>query len=67
MAKFDYDNKTLRSMFGLQAGKTLLPKLTITLEQITQEVQKLAGKLSISGGSAQENGSQYAQVNEDHR
>ncbi len=45
MAMIDYDDKTLRAMFG----KAIMPTIPISLGQISAEAQKLAGKLSISG------------------
>lgn len=41
----NYDQKTLRSMFG----KPILPIIPITLPEISFKAQQLAGKLSISG------------------
>lgn len=41
----DYDAKTLRAMFG----KPIKPMIPISLNEISIEAQKLAGKLSISG------------------
>ena len=45
MTRIDYDNKTLRAMFG----KPIQPTIPISLNEISIEAQKLAGKLSISG------------------
>ena len=45
MSKIDYTDKQLRAMFG----KPIQPTIPISLEQISTEAQKLAGKLSISG------------------
>ncbi len=45
MDKIKYTDKQLRDMFG----KPILPTIPISLEQISLEAQKLAGKLSISG------------------
>lgn len=45
MSKINYTDKQLRAMFG----KPILPIIPISLEQISTEAQKLAGKLSISG------------------
>ena len=42
---YDYSPKTLRAMFG----KPLLPTLPMTLTEVAQQAQKLAGRLSISG------------------
>ncbi len=40
-----YDAKTLRGMFG----KAIRPNIPLSLQEISLEAQKLAGKLSISG------------------
>ena len=45
MSKINYTDKQLRAMFG----KPIQPTIPISLEQISTEAQKLAGKLSISG------------------
>jgi len=45
MATIKYDDKTLRAMFG----KPIQPTIPISLNEISIEAQKLAGKLSISG------------------
>lgn len=45
MAMINYDAKTLRAMFG----KPIRPTIPISLDNISIEAQKLAGKLSISG------------------
>ncbi len=45
MTMIDYDAKTLRAMFG----KPIRPAIPISLNEISIEAQKLAGKLSISG------------------
>ena len=45
MSRINYTDKQLRAMFG----KPILPTIPISLEQISTEAQKLAGKLSISG------------------
>jgi serine/threonine-protein kinase HipA len=45
MNRINYTDKQLRAMFG----KPILPTIPISLEQISTEAQKLAGKLSISG------------------
>jgi serine/threonine-protein kinase HipA len=45
MIRVSYTDKKLRAMFG----KPILPTIPISLEQISVEAQKLAGKLSISG------------------
>ena len=45
MATINYDDKTLRAMFG----KPIQPTIPISLNEISIEAQKLAGKLSISG------------------
>jgi serine/threonine-protein kinase HipA len=45
MAMIKYDDKTLRAMFG----KPIQPTIPISLNEISIEAQKLAGKLSISG------------------
>ena len=45
MATINYDDKTLRAMFG----KPIQPTIPISLNEISLEAQKLAGKLSISG------------------
>jgi serine/threonine-protein kinase HipA len=45
MSRINYTNKQLRAMFG----KPIQPTVPISLEQISIEAQKLAGKLSISG------------------
>ena len=45
MATIKYDDKTLRAMFG----KPIQPTIPISLDEISIEAQKLAGKLSISG------------------
>lgn len=45
MSRVSYTDKKLRAMFG----KPILPTIPISLEQISVEAQKLAGKLSISG------------------
>jgi serine/threonine-protein kinase HipA len=45
MATIDYDDRTLRSMFG----KPIQPTIPIALDEISIEARKLAGKLSISG------------------
>lgn len=45
MSRINYTDKQLRAMFG----KPVLPTIPISLEQISTEAQKLAGKLSISG------------------
>ena len=45
MSGINYTYKQLRAMFG----KPILPTIPISLEQISTEAQKLAGKLSISG------------------
>lgn len=45
MATSKYDDKTLRAMFG----KPIQPTIPISLNEISIEAQKLAGKLSISG------------------
>lgn len=45
MNKIEYTDKQLRAMFG----KPIRPIIPISLEQISTEAQKLAGKLSISG------------------
>ncbi len=45
MSKISYDHKTLRAVFG----KPIQPTIPITLNEISIEAQKLAGKLSISG------------------
>jgi len=45
MATISYDDKTLRAIFG----KPIQPTIPISLNEISIEAQKLAGKLSISG------------------
>lgn len=45
MSRIDYDEKTLRAMFG----KPVLPTIRLTLSDISQTAQKMAGKISISG------------------
>jgi serine/threonine-protein kinase HipA len=45
MSKINYTDKQLRAMYG----KPIQPTIPISLEQISTEAQKLAGKLSISG------------------
>ena len=45
MSWTNYTDKQLRAMFG----KPIQPTIPISLEQISTEAQKLAGKLSISG------------------
>ena len=45
MSRINYTDKQLRAMFG----KPIQPTIPISLEQISTEAQKLAGKLSISG------------------
>ena len=45
MSRIKYTDKHLRDMFG----KPVMPTIPISLEQISLEAQKLAGKLSISG------------------
>jgi len=45
MATIKYDDKMLRAMFG----KPIQPTIPISLNEISIEAQKLAGKLSISG------------------
>lgn len=45
MNKINYTDKQLRAMFG----KATLPIIPISLEQLSVEARKLAGKLSISG------------------
>ena len=45
MSRINYTDKQLRAMFG----KPIQPTIPISLEQISIEAQKLAGKLSISG------------------
>ncbi|MCK5564913.1 MAG: HipA domain-containing protein [Planctomycetes bacterium] len=45
MSRIDYSDKQLQTMFG----KPIRPSISISLEQISTEAQKLAGKLSISG------------------
>lgn len=45
MSGVNYTDKQLRAMFG----KPIEPTIPISLEQISTEAQKLAGKLSISG------------------
>jgi len=45
MSRINYTDKQLRAMFG----KPILPIIPISLQQISTEAQKLAGKLSISG------------------
>lgn len=45
MSSINYTNKQLRAMFG----KPIQPTIPISLEQISIEAQRLAGKLSISG------------------
>ncbi len=45
MSRTNYTDKQLRAMFG----KPIEPTIPISLEQISTEAQKLAGKLSISG------------------
>jgi len=45
MAIIDYDAGTLRAIFG----KPIQPTIPISLNEISLEAQKLAGKLSISG------------------
>lgn len=45
MSRINYTDKQLRAMFG----KPIKPTIPISLEQISAEAQKLAGKLSISG------------------
>ena len=45
MSRVNYTDKQLRAMFG----KPIQPTIPISLEQISTEAQKLAGKLSISG------------------
>ena len=45
MNKIDYNDKQLQAMFG----KPVNPNIPVSLEQISEEAQKLAGKLSISG------------------
>ena len=45
MSRINYTDKQLRAMFG----KPIEPTIPISLEQISTEAQKLAGKLSISG------------------
>jgi len=41
----EYDDKALRAMFG----KAILPVIPISLAEISQQAQTLAGKMSISG------------------
>lgn len=45
MATINYDDKTLRAMFG----KPIRPTIPISLNEVSIEARKLAGKLSISG------------------
>ncbi|MBW8015023.1 MAG: HipA domain-containing protein [Planctomycetes bacterium] len=45
MTRIDYSDKQLKAMFG----KPVRPGISISLDQISTEAQKLAGKLSISG------------------
>ncbi|MCK5000517.1 MAG: HipA domain-containing protein [Anaerohalosphaera sp.] len=45
MTRIDHSDKQLQSMFG----KPVRPGISISLDQISIEAQKLAGKLSISG------------------
>jgi serine/threonine-protein kinase HipA len=45
MSRIDYSDKQLKAIFG----KPVRPVIPISLEQISIEAQKLAGKLSISG------------------
>jgi serine/threonine-protein kinase HipA len=45
MPGIDYSGKQLKAMFG----KPVRPVIPVSLEQISAEAQKLAGKLSISG------------------
>jgi serine/threonine-protein kinase HipA len=45
MSRIDYSEKQLKAIFG----KPVRPGIPISLEQISTEAQKLAGKLSISG------------------
>ncbi|MBN2063241.1 MAG: HipA domain-containing protein [Sedimentisphaerales bacterium] len=45
MSKNNYTTKQLRALFG----KPILPAISLSLNQIAMEAQKLAGKLSISG------------------
>ncbi|MBS3820944.1 MAG: hypothetical protein GVY16_10795 [Planctomycetes bacterium] len=45
MATIKYDDRTLRALFG----KPIQPTIPISLNEISIEAQKLAGKLSISG------------------
>jgi len=45
MSRIDYSDKQLKAIFG----KPVRPGIPISLEQISTEAQKLAGKLSISG------------------
>lgn len=45
MIMINYSDKQLKAMFG----KSVRPSISISLEQISAEAQKLAGKLSISG------------------
>ena len=45
MSRVKYTDKQLRAMFG----KPILPTIPVSLDEISIEAQKLAGKLSISG------------------
>ena len=45
MNRVDYTDRQLKAMFG----KPIQPTIPVSLEQISVEAQKLAGKLSISG------------------